>query len=416
MTNNRVSGFLWAGLLLLSACTSGGNVPPPYDNGPPDGVADGPIAPDLGPTPDKGPKPDKGPNPDLGPKPDAGLCGNKKVDEPVETCDKAITAGSEGACPQSAADCNDGNQCTSDSVKGSVASCTAECDYAPVSNCCGNGLKEGSEECDDGNVVDKDGCSNQCKLPGGHPLLTEVATSPSEAEFVEIYNPTSGNLALDDYYLADRNDYFLVVGTLSGGSTDFVARFPPGTTIAAGGYLVVALDGLKFKIAYGKAPDFELVNGDTTVPDMVAPMSKAIGSQAGLTDGGELVVLFTWDGTSDLVQDVDYVVWKGSAATAVYKSSTICVDGPDADSSTSCFLDDTNVTLQSYLPVPQQGGSLHRCNYLEGTEKSSGGNGLTGHDETSEPLDGVGATWKRNPKTLKLRTPGGPAPIGFCPP
>ncbi len=44
----------------------------------------------------------------------------------------------------------------------------------------------------------------------------------------------------------------------------------------------------------------------------------------------------------------------------------------------------------------QQGGSLHRCNYREGTEKATGGNGATGHDETSENESGAGATWKRN--------------------
>lgn len=417
----RIRKCLLPGLALgLAACTTGGSVPPYYDTGPveqgvvPDRSMSDYVDPDIPPLKLDG-RPDTGPKPDSGPKPDMGLCGNKKVDEPAETCDKGITAGKEGACPQTIQDCDDSNSCTTESISGSFDTCTAECVYTPVSNCCGNGLKESGEECDDGNVVDKDGCSNLCKLPGGHLLITETAASPTEAEFVEIYNPSSATVALDNYYIADRNDYFLVASSLPGAANDFVARFPAGATIAAGAYIVVAPDALKFKIAYGKAPDYELKDSDSTVTDMVAPSASAIGSQAGLTDAGELLMLFTWDGSSDLVKDVDYVVWKGSAATAVFKSPTICVDGPDSDTTTSCFLADTDPTAQSFLVPAQQGGSLHRCNYLEGTETKAGGNGVTGHDETSEPFDGVGATWLRNPKTLKYRTPGGPAPIGFCP-
>jgi cysteine-rich repeat protein len=414
MSNNSRPLTILLGLV-LAACTSGTSVPPTYyDSGPKEAAADLPATPDTR-APDYWPPPDKGKPPDLGPTPDAGPCGNKQVD-PGETCDKAIGAGKEGACP-TLAECDDGNACTNDSLAGSAAACTAECVNSPVANCCGNGTVEGSEQCDDGNVVDLDGCSNLCKLPGGHLLLTEVAVSPTEAEFFEIYNPSSTTVALDNVYVADRNDYFLVTsGALPGASTDFVAQFPPGATIAAGSYLTVAVGGMNFKTAFGKAPDYELKETDTTVPNMLEPLTNSIGSQAGLTDGGELVILFTWDGTSDLVKDIDYVVWKGANATAVSKNTVICIDGPDADTTTSCYLDDTAVTAQSYLTPPQSGGSLHRCNYLEGTEKQSGGNGLLGHDETSEPLNAATPTWKRNPNTLKHRTPGGPAPAGFCPP
>jgi len=364
---------------------------------------------DITPWPDK-PKPDKGP------KLEAGLCGNKKVDT-GEKCDKAILAGSPGACPTSAADCDDKNKCTIDSMTGSAATCTAVCDHSPIASCCGNGTVDTGEECDDGNVVDNDGCNNLCKLPGGHLVITEVAVSPSEAEFVEIYNPSTQPVALDNVYISDRYDYFMLpTGTLASGPNDFVARFPKGTKIDPGKYLVIAVQGsLGYKTTYGKAPDFELKNSELSVTDLEAPLTNAIGSQASLTDGGELVVLFTWDGATDLIKDLDYVVWKGASASMVSKNSTVCLDGPDTDTTTTCYLDDTAVTAQAFLPPPTQGGSLHRCNHLEGTEKKTGGNGAAGHDETSEPFDGAGATWKRNPSDLTYRTPGLPAPVGFCP-
>jgi cysteine-rich repeat protein len=418
-------------LAFAAGCPADGTVPPAdgparealLPDGGPDLTLD--LPPDLTPdlmadvaVDDIAPSPDATPVPDLGPVPDASLCGNGQVDDPIETCDKAIGQGQEGACPTTA-DCDDGNICTADTLSGSVANCTAECVSTPIPDCCGNGAIEAAEECDDGNRVDTDGCSNQCQLPGGHLLLTEVATSPTEAEFIEIYNPTVSPVSLDDVYVSDRIDYFqLTTGSVSGtgASHDFIAGFPTGAVIDPGQHIVVAVQGgLSFKIAYGQAPDYELGATDATVPDMVEPVAGVVGSQSGLTDTGELVVLFTWDGASDLIQDIDYVVWKGSSATAIYKSSMICVDGVDADSQTTCYSDDTLVTAQSYLTPPQQGGSLLRCNYLEGAEVSAGGNGLAGHDETSEPLTGVGGTWKRNASTLDLRTPGAPAIAGFCP-
>jgi cysteine-rich repeat protein len=35
--------------------------------------------------------------------------------------------------------------------------------YAPVLPACGNGLKEGAEQCDDGNQNNTDGCNNLCQ-------------------------------------------------------------------------------------------------------------------------------------------------------------------------------------------------------------------------------------------------------------
>jgi len=39
-----------------------------------------------------------------------------------------------------------------------------------VVNPCGNGKLDAGEECDDGNIIDGDGCSSTCKLEGGAPL------------------------------------------------------------------------------------------------------------------------------------------------------------------------------------------------------------------------------------------------------
>lgn len=220
--------------------------------------------------------------------PDMGPCGNGQLD-PGENCDPGIKAGDPGACPTSATECDDLNTCTTDSLTGQAADCSAICVNTALTPCCGNGIKEAGEVCDDGNQVDKDGCNNTCNLPGGHLLLTELATSPSEAEFIEIYNPSTSPVALKDVYLSDRFDYFSIVdpASVAGGSTDFIVRFPDGAVLNPGEYAVVAFKSLGFKTVYGKAPDYEIVPGDANVPDMVPATSKSLGSQAGLTDSGE---------------------------------------------------------------------------------------------------------------------------------
>jgi hypothetical protein len=111
-------------------------------------------------------------------------CGDGVVSA-VETCDKAIAAGAAGACPVEAADCDDGDACTTDSVAG--AECQAVCDYAVVDrfrdgdgccpavegatayfdfDCaaeCGNGLVERGETCDTAIAA---GVSGACPAAG----------------------------------------------------------------------------------------------------------------------------------------------------------------------------------------------------------------------------------------------------------
>ena len=106
-------------------------------------------------------------------------CGNG-VREGVETCDTAIPAGMTNACPTT---CNDGIACTTN-VLSNAGTCTAACSFPAITmpinndgccpaganatndnNCtpvCGNGVIEGTEQCDDGNLVNTDACSNTC--------------------------------------------------------------------------------------------------------------------------------------------------------------------------------------------------------------------------------------------------------------
>ncbi|MEM7799976.1 MAG: ExeM/NucH family extracellular endonuclease [Chloroflexota bacterium] len=234
-------------------------------------------------------------------------------------------------------------------------------------------------------------------------LLTELVVTPTGGEFIEIYNPGSSAVDLSDVYLTDATFaggstyyYNIVTGSNAGGGgfSDFFARFPDGASIAAGEYQTVALAGsTDFFTAYGVNPTYELYEDDVSadaIADMREALAGSINSQGGLTNGGEVAVLFTWDGASDLVTDLDYAIW-GDTAEAVDKTG-ISIDGPDADTDTSTYLNDTALASQDLIAASAHAGgsSWQREDLTEGTEIKTGGNGANGHNETSENLS---ATW-----------------------
>ena len=242
-------------------------------------------------------------------------------------------------------------------------------------------------------------------------LLTELVVTPTGAEFIEIHNPGSEAVALSDVYVTDATFaggstfyYNIVTGSNAGGGgfADFHARFPDGASIAGGAYQTIALAGSEaYASAYGANPDYELFeDGETPddIPDMREAVSGSINDQGGLTNGGEVVVLYQWDGATDLVTDLDYALW-GDKDEAVDKTG-VSRDGPDADSDPTTYAPDTPIAEQGVITTGSHasGSSFQRVDPTEGTESTSGGNGFGGADETSENLS---ATW-----TTASPTPG----------
>jgi uncharacterized protein len=244
-------------------------------------------------------------------------------------------------------------------------------------------------------------------------LITEIAAKPFDpddptsdaVEYIEIYNPNPSAVDLNNVYLSDAtfqgNNVFYYnvvtgdrVATGGGAFDDFTARFPADASIESGEYQVIAIDGSNvFFDEFGQNPDYELyedAGSPDGVPDMREAISGSINNVGGLTDSGEVVILFYWDGTSDLVQDLDYAVW-GDKAEAVDKTG-VSIDGPDGDSATSTYLADTAVNDQAVVslgPHPVD-SSYQREDLDEGSETQMGGNGVTGSDETSEDFQN---TW-----------------------
>ncbi len=272
---------------------------------------------------------------------------------------------------------------------------------------------------------------------GDHVLISEVGTGPGEratsSEFVELFNPTGQPIALDDYYLTDftadvtTGEFYWKLPTGadfgpagSAYSSDFVVRFPGGETIDAGEVIVVAVDGEGFKARFGTDPDYCLRNPGTTSAmqmltwDGVAGganfVSSPVTSQPGLTGPGssttgrgEFLCLFTWDGAADLIQDVDLINYGSASLTNAAVDKTPAQNAPgvanveidsafDADRALSTFKPDTSEFDQYNRRAPL-GASIKRVDFTEGNETKQDGNGITGHDETSEAFgDGIGGS------------------------
>jgi len=234
-------------------------------------------------------------------------------------------------------------------------------------------------------------------------VLTEVVLAPSTGEFIEIANPNAQPVDLATYYVADAGPYFRIPGGPPVVDTaDFIARFPAGASIPAKGVITVALDtSAAFTTVYAVAPTFALSGGTLT--------TVASNGVPSLTNGGELVVLFRWDGTSDLVRDVDILIAGApTAGNALVDKSGVALDGPDADVISTAYKADAR-TLAAQASAPASGKSTKRIAPETGHETQTGaGNGLTGDDETSE---NTSLTWD---STFTNPTPG-TIPTGLLP-
>jgi hypothetical protein len=245
-----------------------------------------------------------------------------------------------------------------------------------------------------------------------HLVLSEIMSNGS-AEFIEIYNPTPRTVDLSNVFLtdgeerpqvspttgqmygADKHYYNVPKGTAFGGNSsfDFHARFPQGAQIPAGGFVTVALSGDNFKARFGKDPSFELGSDTDSIPNMswvgTAPTSATYTPT--LSNDREIVVLYSWDGTSDKVVDLDIVQYGDSIMGFYVDKSAESVDGPDQDTAPSAYKADTGWMNQDKVPVSQDfNKSIARIDFAEAGEDKAGGNGLVGHDETSETLS---ITW-----------------------
>lgn len=250
-----------------------------------------------------------------------------------------------------------------------------------------------------------------------HIVISEVRVTPTTAEAVEIHNPTSAEVDLSDYWLYNATfeatdggpgcHYYDRTSDPSCGTefSDFNIRFPTGSRIGAGQTLVVALTGADNYngqcdggCTASAPPDFEIpppTGGNPAVPDMLGNWDsnpQVFTTFGFLTNGSEDLVLYKWDGASGPIYDVDYFIWGISLSIRTDKTGlpNYAADTPTA-------------SQQPITTSAPFGTSYQRVCYNEAAEKKANGNGVTGHDETSEDLS---ATFIVAPESLGSKTPG----------
>lgn len=211
--------------------------------------------------------------------------------------------------------------------------------------------------------------------------------TPTNGEMVEIVNPTNETVDLSDYYLTDAvkqstgKYYYNLPGATDFWSTsvsDFIARFPEGTIIDSGDTLLISMhtDSL-FHSYYGIQSDLSLFEDMENAIEGITTISYGdnffewdlLGNDA------EVLILFYWNGMSTTVQDVDYFLW-GNTTHAVDKTGILTYE------------DDTSIENQNPIRTYSNSeivDSMYvRINFEEVSETQTSGNGLTGHNETSE--------------------------------
>jgi hypothetical protein len=223
-----------------------------------------------------------------------------------------------------------------------------------------------------------------CTMETTQLLINELGTQGSNAEFVEIHNAGANAVDLSLYYLSDNSIYHSIAAGVAWApmgtpNTDFLMGFPAGATIDAGGYITIEF-GTDFEGAYaGACPTYtvrdNVICNGAAVPKVSVPTNGGVPNNPGnfLSNAGEMLMLFCWGG-GPRVYDVDYLLWDDTADANTHVDK----------SAVAGYVADTAPASQAFSPQPGIGESIGRCDTAEDGETMAGGNGLLGHDETSE--------------------------------
>ena len=242
--------------------------------------------------------------------------------------------------------------------------------------------------------------------PADHIVITEVmvdepGSDGNGGEYIEIFNPTAQAIDLTNYYLSDSPNYFRLPelgAAFDWGASDNLVRFPAGAVLGGGQVALVAGRGSKigsdffgnnldaFFALPGAPLLFELESTDARAADMIVPHTGAPPTNTNWSrtnagaSGGEFIVLFSWDGTSNRVQDVDAVQW-GFPGTG---TNGWPVKGNGASGGVYPYADEAAFRDGGTQVSAGIFGVFFRTTLDEAEQ--AGGNGLTGQDESSEPL------------------------------
>lgn len=128
-------------------------------------------------------------------------------------------------------------------------------------------------------------------------LVSEILYDPIDAgepdgEWFEIFNPSNYQLDLACVRLGDEE-------TVGGG--EGMLKFPDQAVFLPGDVIVIANNGATFFSVYGFYPNYEVVDSDPNVLDMIKYTSWAVGSVSLSNTGDEVLILDSQDALIDSV-------------------------------------------------------------------------------------------------------------------
>lgn len=181
---------------------------------------------------------------------------------------------------ESGEQCDDGNIINGDG-------CNSLC-QTETTDICGNGNLETGEGCDDGNIINNDGCSSVCQLEmieNAEVYINEFVSDPVSGsnEWVELYTPNIVNFSLTDWSLEDgAGTKTRLIGSIGGSNKFFVVEKPNGSLNNSGDNLILRNQAGEIvnQITYGDWDDDNSIDNapTTTDPNSVARKQDGVVS------------------------------------------------------------------------------------------------------------------------------------------
>ena len=166
----------------------------------------------------------------------------------------------------------------------------------PPTQTCGNSIIETPETCDDGNILDNDGCSSTCQIEiylskPSDVVINEFVSDPptGSEEWVELYLTIDKNIDVTNWTIEDNSGTkTTLAGILSKDNRFLVIDKPKGALNNAGDAIILKTpDGIVIdRVSYGDFDDGNLADNapETTDPFSIARTVDGLDTNNDLSD------------------------------------------------------------------------------------------------------------------------------------
>lgn len=169
--------------------------------------------------------------------------------------------------------CDDGNILDGDG-------CDSLCSFETISSVCGNNVVEAGEQCDDGNLESNDGCSSTCQAEisiTGEVYINEFVADPVSGsnEWVELYTTSPTAINITDWSIEDgAGSKTKLTGTIGGVNKFWIIEKPSGSLNNAGDTIILRnkTGTIINQVTYG---DWDDGNTNDNAPAGEDPLSVA---------------------------------------------------------------------------------------------------------------------------------------------